>query len=138
MLIHNGIINLDYNPATDILITSMPDIRQIGLSEASFCLELVVENIRCYDIKYLLLDANKSVMDAEDQTYKAVTTKFAQDLTNTHLKRIARVETPDTRWEEKAAKVALELRQELNLPIEYQTFPTKAEVLGWLTTRQDG
>jgi hypothetical protein len=39
MVIHSsGIIKLDYNPATDILVTSMPDIRQFEMAEVKYCL----------------------------------------------------------------------------------------------------
>jgi hypothetical protein len=132
MLIHSGIVKLDYNPSTDVLETCMPDIRQFGLSEVSFCLELIVDSIKNYDIKYLLLDSSKSVIEVDDEAYKAIITKLALDLMNSHLKKIARIGTKDTQREEKAAKVATELRLELNLPIDYKSFNSKAEALDWL------
>lgn len=63
MLIYSGVITLDYDPPTDILETSMPDIKEFALSEVSFCLGLIVESIRNYDIKHLLLDSSKSVIE---------------------------------------------------------------------------
>jgi len=132
MLIHNGIIKLDYNPATDVLATSMPDVKQFGLSEVSFCLGLIIESVKNYDIKLLLLDSSKSVVEVEDEAYKAVTTKFALDLMRTRLKKIARIATENTRREENSAKIATEIRQELNLEIKYKNFTNEAEALEWL------
>lgn len=132
MLIYSGIITLDYDLTTDVLVTSMPDVRQFALSEVSFCLELIVDNIRNYDIKNLLLDSSKSVIEVEEEAYKAITTKFMMDLMSTRLKKIARVGTTDTKREENSAKLSSELRKELNLPIQFKTFTSKADAMEWL------
>jgi len=136
MLIYSGIITLDYNPATDVLVTSMPDIRQFGLSEVSFCLGLIVENIRNYDIKNLLLDSSKSVIEAEDEAYKTLTTKFSMDLMATRLRKIARVATTDIKREEKSSKLSAELKQEMNLPIEFKNFSDRAHAMDWLLSQE--
>ncbi len=132
MLLYNGIITLDYNPATDVLVTSMPDVRLFGLSEVGFCLDLIVESVRNYDIKHLLLDSSQSVVEVEDQAYKAVTAKFGMDLMKTRLRKIARVATADAKREEKSARISAELRQELNLPMAFQSFPSQDEAMDWL------
>jgi hypothetical protein len=134
MLIHNGIIKLDYNPATDVLVTSMPDIKQFELSEVSFCLGLIVESIINYDIKFLLLDSSKSVIEIDANAYKAISTRFAMDLMRTRLKKIARLQTTDAIREEKSGKIATELKQELNLPIQFKNFDNPAEAMDWLLT----
>ncbi len=132
MLIYSGIITLDYNPTTDVLVTSMPDVRQFGMSEVSFCLGLIVDNIRNYDIKNLLLDSSKSVIEVEDEAYKAITAKFTKDLMSTRLKKIARVGTLDIKREEKSAKLSMELKQEFSLPIIFENFTSKAAAMEWL------
>jgi len=132
MLIYSGIITLDYNPVIDVLATSMPDIKELSMPEVSFCLGLIVENIRNYHIEKLLLDSSKSVVEIEYAAYKAVTFKFAMDLRGTRLKKLARVGTTDTQREEKSAKLSEELRQELNLPMELRNFASKAEAMDWL------
>jgi hypothetical protein len=132
MQIYSGIITLDYNPATDVLISEMPDTREFGLSEVSFCLELIVENVRNYDIKHLLLDSSKSVLGLEGEAYKSLSIKFSRDLMSTRLKKIARVGTTNSNREEKSAKLTTELRQELNFPIQFQNFTNQAEALQWL------
>ncbi|QMU30411.1 hypothetical protein [Adhaeribacter radiodurans] len=132
MVLHDGIITLDYNPAQDVLITSMPDIKTFGLSEVSYCLGLIVEYIRNYDIKKLLLDSSNSVVEVEDEAYKTITTQFALNLMNTRLKKLARVGTTNTNREESSAKISQEIKQELNLPIEYKSFNGKAEAMEWL------
>lgn len=132
MLIYSGIITLDYNPATDVLATSMPDIREFSSSEVGYCLDLIIESIKGYDIKYLLLDSSKSVVEIEDEAYKATIMKFSMALMSTRLKKIARIGTEDTKREEKSAKVAQELKQELNMPIDFKNFSDKTEAMDWL------
>lgn len=130
MLLYNGIITLDYNPATDVLATELPDVRQFGLLELRFCLDLIVKSVINYDIKQLLLDSSHSVVGIEDEAHRAVTADFGTDLMKTRLRRIARVGAADAAREEKAARVAHELRQEL--PIKVRTFPSRNEAMGWL------
>lgn len=132
MIIHNGIITLDYDPAKDVLVTSLPDIREFASSEVSFCLGLIIESIRNFDIKYLLLDSSNSVVEVEDEAYKTITKSFALDLMSTRLKKLARVGTKDIKREEKSAKISEELRQEVNLPMEFGNFSTKEEAMEWL------
>lgn len=128
MLIYTGIITLDYDPATDVLVTGMPDVRQFGLSEVSFCLGLIVETIRNYDIKHLLLDASQSVVEMEGEAYRALTAKFSTDLMKTRLKKMARVATADAGREERSASISAEL----HLPMASRNFPSQAEAMGWL------
>ncbi|MFD2514096.1 hypothetical protein ACFSRY_09485 [Pontibacter locisalis] len=132
MIIHNGIITLDYDPAKDVLVTSLPDIREFASSEVSFCLGLIIESIRNFDIKYLLLDSSNSVVEVEDEAYKTITKSFALDLMSTRLKKLARVGTKDMKREEKSAKISEELRQEVNFPMEFGNFSTKEEAMEWL------
>lgn len=132
MLIYSGIITLDYNPATDVLATNMPDIYEFSSSEVVYCLELIIESIKGYDIKHLLLDSSKSVIEVEDEAYKAITQNFSLALMSTRLKKIARIGTQDTKREEKSVKVASELKQELNLSIDFRNFNDRAEAMDWL------
>ncbi|GHA65499.1 hypothetical protein [Pontibacter akesuensis] len=132
MLIYSGIITLDYTPATDVLVTSMPDVKQFSLSEVRFSLELIVENIRNYDIKNLLLDSSNSIIEVEDSAYKSVTSKFATDLMATRLQKIARVVTSDAKREERSARLATELKQEMNMPVEFKNFTTRKDAMHWL------
>jgi hypothetical protein len=71
-------------------------------------------------------------VEVEDEAYKAVTMKFAMDLMGTRLKKLARVGTTDTKREEKSAEVSAELRQEVNLLIDFRNFTSKEEAMAWL------
>lgn len=135
MLIYSGIITLDYNPDTGVLTTTMPDLREFGTEDVSFCLGIIIESITNYSIKKLLLDSSGSVMEVEDEAYKAITMKFGIDMMGTCLEKVARVGSAHTGHEEKAAKVSEELRQELNLPLEFQNFINREEAVAWLLSK---
>ena len=132
MQLYKGMITLDYNPITDVLVSDMPDTKQFGALEVSYCLGLIVDSIRYYDIKKLLLDSSKSLIDVEDEVYQAITTKFSMKLRSTRLKKIARVATTDKNREEKSAKVSKALRQEFNFSLVFQNFTSQEEAMDWL------
>lgn len=130
MVLHEKIIRLDYNPATDILETSMPDVTHFMLSEVQMCLDVIITNIRNYDIKKLLLDSSNSVIEIgeDDEAYKAIAMKFGMDLMGTRLKKIARIESADLRREANSAEV----REHMNLPMEFKNFSNRDDAKDWL------
>ncbi|MHC2992812.1 hypothetical protein OB13_14940 [Pontibacter sp. HJ8] len=134
MVLHDKIITLDYNPATDILETSMPDVTHFRLSEVEMCLDVIITNIRIYDIKKLLLDSSNSIVDIDedDEAYKAIAMNFGMALMGTRLKKIARVESTDSEREAKSAEV----RQQANLPMEFRNFSNRTDAMNWLLEKQ--
>lgn len=132
MILYSGLITLDYNPATDILETSMPDVRQFASSEVMACVDIIVSHIHNYDIKKLLLDSSKSVVDVEMDEYKAVSEKFARSLLATRLRKLARIATADAVREAKSTRVSTDLLQELNFPITFGNFTNRKEAMRWL------
>lgn len=130
MVLHDGIIKLDYNPATDILETSMPNVAHFTLWEIAACLETIVANVRDYHIEKLLLDTSNSIVevDEDDEAYKAITTNFAMGLMGTRLKKIARVESTDLKREARAADAS----QNALPSIDFKNFSSRAEARKWL------
>ncbi len=136
MLLYSGIITLDYNPTTDVLVTSMPDVRAVALAEVKYCLSLIVDTIRHYHITNLLLDARQSIMEVNETDYQAITTQFAQDLMRTRLQKIARVHTQNAPREARSAQTAQDLRQNHHFTIRVQTFGTPEEAFVWLLAKE--
>jgi hypothetical protein len=128
MVIHSGIVTLDYSPTEDILIAFMPDVKQFGMSEANYCLDIIIDSIKAYDIKRLLLDSRESLVEVEEEAYKVVTKKFASDLMGTRLRKIARVLPKNVKREGKSAKIA----KDLNLPVQFQSFSNPSDAIMWL------
>ncbi|MFD3001644.1 hypothetical protein ACFS7Z_14830 [Pontibacter toksunensis] len=129
----NGLITLDYTPATDVLSVELPDAVTFGVPELERSLEVVAENVQGYDIKNLLLDSSQvEVGGIDDASYKILVTKFISDLTKARLQKLARLNTAVHSYEERVVSVASEATQKHNSPFEIRTFNSKANALNWL------
>lgn len=136
ILFNNGLILLDYNPAGDILSVELPDIQELTLPEVQRSFQIIVENITNYDIKNLLIDSSKALVEVEDSDYKAVILQFGKDLMRTRLQKIARLGSARPAQEERAMNVSAEVRQELNLPVKFGNFTSKPDALNWLLGKE--
>jgi hypothetical protein len=132
IIFSNGLITLDYDPATDILSVALPDIRNFGTSEVERSLDIIVETIVNYDIKKLLLDSSKAIIEVDDEAYRNIIMKFSMDLMRTRLKFLARVGSPLEQQEKRATRVAEEAKRVSAVPVEFQNFTDSAEAMGWL------
>lgn len=91
ILYQNALIKLEYSPATDILLVDMPSVSYGIVPEFRRALDIIVENVRAYDVKKLLVDARKSVIEMDPEDYGKLVVKFATDLKATRLIKGARV-----------------------------------------------
>ncbi|MFD3002830.1 hypothetical protein ACFS7Z_20850 [Pontibacter toksunensis] len=108
-----------------------PDFHYYSASEAAYTLDIIVETVRQYDVKYLLTDTRKSTVDIPQPEYKEIILKFARDLTTTRLHKLARVVTDSTR----RLKPIREVRQEAHLEVEIEDFYSVEEALDWLASK---
>jgi hypothetical protein len=131
----NGLISLDYDPATDILFAALPDIRNFGTTEVERSLQIFVETITNYDIKKLLLDSSKAIIEVDDEVYRKIILTFSTDLMKTRLKYIARVGTPLENQEKRAQEVASNIKQITTIPLDFRNFTNPTEALEWLLSQ---
>ena len=133
VVIPNPVIRLDYDPARDVLLVVWPDVHNYMMSETVYTLDTVVESVKLYDVKYLLIDARKGVIDVPEPEYKALMLKFARELAATHLQKLARVVTAGSQRERQIDEVT----QEIHLSMPMRNFYSVEAALGWLTSRYD-
>jgi hypothetical protein len=131
MIIPNPVIKLDYSPAQDILSVEWPDIHDYSISEAAYTLDAIVETVKYYDVKYLLTDTRKGIVEISEPRYKELILKFAKDLAATRLQKIARVVTESTLRE----KPINEIRHEAQLAVPIKSFFNVEEAFRWLTSK---
>ncbi|QCR22868.1 hypothetical protein [Pontibacter sp. SGAir0037] len=129
ILYSNGIVQLDYDPATDILFMQWPDFHQFVLPEVKQSLDIILETIRNYDVKKLLIDSSGTVVDLSDSDYKPIMVKFVQNLMQTRLVKMARILSADITREERVNQV----EQETKPRFVFRNFQTKEAALEWLT-----
>jgi len=124
----NSLITLTYAPETDILSVDWPNFEPYATLEIRESLLKLVEIVRNYDVKKLLIDASKANIGMNDDAYRAILLEFAGELEKTHIQKLARIKTQDPSREVKVTT----LRSAMPFPYDFQNFSTEQEALAWL------
>ncbi|MFC6996847.1 aldo-keto reductase family protein [Rufibacter roseus] len=132
MIISNKLLHLDYDPSIDVLFVEWPDFNNYSLAELHYTLESLVETIRSYDIKNLLVDATKTVVAIDQGDYEEISGKFAQNLLTTRLQKLARL-VSDSSVRERHVE---NFKKKSNFSFELESFSTKEEALAWIRDRE--
>lgn len=128
----NSIVTLNYDPSTDILSVTLPDFSSFTIGEVERSFQIIVENVKNYDIKNLLLDSSRSVIDVEDTEYKRVVIDFSKELARTRLGKLARVESTIAAKELLAASVTADIQLAESNPVDFRNFTNEQEAMQWL------
>lgn len=132
ILYQNSLMKMDYSPQTDILSVDWPSSDPYTLPEVKQTLNRLVEAIRNYDVKNLLLDSSKTKIGVSEAEYQFVIAQFQADLIKTRLQKIARIISVDVEREKRVEK----MREENQSGIQLESFTSNAEALAWLTGKQ--
>lgn len=124
----NGFLTLDYEPATDILSFEMPNVDDVVMPEMKRSLAVIVEHVRNYDVKRILLDARQTNIWVDEDSYACIISEFYRNLMATRVRKIARLVTPDSKRE----KVVMNLLDNMTLSVEVQRFTEVSAALEWL------
>ena len=132
MVLHqSSLITLDYEPASDILSLDWPDVKDFLVPEIERELKVLVDTIKHYDVKKLLIDTSKAQVEVNDAAYQAFLSTFANTLKDTRLQKLARVGTSNPE-REKITEQAKEASR-IDQVMEFQNFNSKTEALAWLS-----
>ncbi|MDX5419725.1 MAG: hypothetical protein LPK09_10960 [Hymenobacteraceae bacterium] len=132
ILLENSVLKLEYNPATDILQVRYPDLQSMHLSEIQHNLDIMVETIRNYDVRKLLLDASYTSVEVDDAENRKLNLNLAAQLAKTRLVKLARIQPVSRERAIKAQRNIEELQRSGLIPYELRTFTSHAEALAWL------
>lgn len=133
MILHqNSIIRLEYNPATDILEIKYPDLQKFILLEVKESLRLMVETIRNYDVKRLLMDASSTIIELNDEDNRNLSLHLAAELAKTRLQKVARIHPIDPSKEVRAQENIRQIEKEGLMPFELRTFNDRTAAIHWL------
>jgi hypothetical protein len=134
ILYKSSVIILDYHPALDILEVVYPDLESFMLPEIKKSLHQMVEAIRHYDVKKLLLDARETVINVSDEENRELTLQLAADLAKTRLVKVARVLRQNPAMEERSQQNIEKMKQAGLLTYRLRSFANKEEALNWLAS----
>lgn len=132
LLYKSSFFNLEYDPATDVLSLDWPDVKDFLVPEVTRELAVLVDNIKHYDVKKLLIDTSKARVEVSSTEYQDFIATFARALKTTRLQKFARVATASPERE----KISENARQASSITdvMEFRSFASKAEALAWLLT----
>jgi hypothetical protein len=132
ILLQNSLIKLDYNPATDIMEVDYPDLQGFLLSEVKYSIGLMVDMIRNYDVKKMLIDVSKTIIDIEDEQSRQLSVYLAAELVRTRLQKMARIQPYDANKEVKAQENIKLIQGQGLIRYQVRSFTERQEALKWL------
>ncbi|MFT2009101.1 hypothetical protein ACMA1I_10535 [Pontibacter sp. 13R65] len=130
MIIPNNLIRLEYNPVTDILVVEWPDIYSYTISEANHTLQAIINAIKHYDVKKLLIDGRRTIIGIPQSEYEIILQNFSRELKDSRLKMVARIESENATKELQMKQLTSSFKQKAT--IDYQSFASVSEALAWL------
>lgn len=134
ILFKNSIIQLDYNPAADILDVAYPDLHGFLIPEIKHSIDILVDNVRNYDVKRVLLDSTRTLILVSEAESREVATYLAGGLMKTRVQKVARLQSSSTVVEATAQGNIQHIRQTQALPFLLQNFTVREEAVAWLTS----
>ncbi|RDV11460.1 hypothetical protein DXT99_24685 [Pontibacter diazotrophicus] len=132
VLFDNSIIRLDYNPATDIMEVEYPDLHDYLLSEIKRSIDTLLDTMKHYDVKRLLLDSTRTIISVDDEQRREIATYLAAGMTMTRVQKVARVQSASASEETTAQNNIRHIQKALTLPFELQNFINKTLAVEWL------
>ena len=128
ILYQNSLMQLDFDPAKGLMVVNWPNFEAYSLADTKLALSRLVNTVKNYDVKMLLVDASNAKMELELEAYEEVVKHFIVQFLETSLEKIARVKTTDAARENRAQ----EMIQHLPVRIRLANFTSSADARAWL------
>lgn len=133
-LFSNGYFQLDYTAANDIISLALPDMQSAGLSQAEQCFNIMLEHVKNYHVKNLLLDSSKAIVEVDDEAYHKLIYQVSMKLKETRLMKVARIASATEGLEKMAKKVQESVINTQPATYKIRNFTNKEEAMEWLTS----
>lgn len=132
ILFKNSILNLDYNPATDILEVGYPDLHDFLLPEIKHSINILIDTVKHYDVKRVLLDSTRTTSSVGPDESREIAVYLASGLMTTRVQKVARLQSPSLHIEERAQGNIKHIQEANQLPYQLQNFTSKEVAIDWL------
>ena len=119
-----------YDVKHDLVCVKWPTIESIYLPEILNSIKVLVENIKNYNIRHLLIDATDTKAHSSNEDANKVVHALLSGLQNTHLEKLARVESAIPERESVLKQMLPEVAIQVNFEIKF--FKDIASALNWL------
>jgi len=133
MILHkDGLIEMDYDVASDVLVVKWLASATSTSLELGYTMDLIVDKVRSYDIKKLLIDAREDVVGITDEEYVEINVKFANNLASTRLDRVARLGTTNINRENFVKSLVEDVQALTQTHLIYKEFSNETAAKLWL------
>ncbi len=137
LLYQNGLIKLDYDPGKDILCVQYPDLHEFLLPEIHHSVDVIIETVRNYDIKSLLLDGRQTIVTTPPEYGREIALKLATGLAHTRLQKLARLESFNPEVEKRAIANEQAVHTTVSPPFELKNFTDEGQARAWLSAEKN-
>ena len=110
------------------MIVSWSNSSAYDVLEFRQSIDKVIETIKNYHCRNLLIDASEAIIALEDEVLTAALSDFATKIGQTGIKKVARIITSSQIREEKVQAI----RDEIVLPFEIYDISSREQALHWL------
>lgn len=119
-----------YDVKHDLVCVKWPTIESLYLPEILNSIKVLVENIKNYNIRHLLIDASETRAHSSNEDANKVVSALLSGLEKTHLEKLARVESAVPERESVLKQMIPEVTMKVNFEIKF--FKDLASALNWL------
>jgi hypothetical protein len=134
MLLHQTpLLDLLYEPKTDILRVNWPDTREAEQSEIEQSLERLKGSVTTYFITRMLMDTSQTSLLYEVETLREIWQQVFATVTDTKLEKIARIKSHSPTREALAQEAFRQIAPETTFPhLSFSQFLTEEDATKWL------
>ncbi|TXK36697.1 hypothetical protein FVR03_17105 [Pontibacter qinzhouensis] len=128
ILFQSHAIRLNYAPSTDILTADLSVEHEFYLLEIREVLRTISDAVRHYDVKRLLMDSRKRMLQIDKESYAQLMIEFASELNGTRLQKFGRLRSGVASRED----LALYIQEQVAHNFTLRSFTDKDKAYEWL------
>lgn len=132
MILHSDrFFEHQYDVKLDLLLVYWPNIENIFLPEILHSTGKLVENIRNYNIRNLLIDASRTTLLSSYHDADQVINLLVKGLDKSNLEKLARIESSNSHREETLKAFAIHMNEIFSYTTRF--FNDKAGAMDWFS-----
>ncbi len=134
ILYQDSLLSLDYDASTDIMYVQWPNLTDADLPDLQTAIKALIDTIKHYDIKKLLIDSRVSRVDIPDEIYRPLIFSLIGQLKESRIQRMARV-MPENTYREVHLQSYTQQMQAANMfTYAIAEFESKEKAFAWLNS----
>lgn len=132
IIYQDSLLVLDYDVSSDVLYVNWPNLTEANILALNAAIGELLNAVKHFDIKRLLIDSSKSRVDIADEKYRPLVFSIIGRLKETRLQRMARVIPENTFREVYLQSYNAQMRAQNLITFETGEFENKEQALSWL------